>query len=209
MLKIKILFILANLILTFPACSQQSTSEKEAGGLCEGCEAVLEYGNKKLYSVDTLSDYLGTGPKMLVTGTIYQKDGKTPARDVILYIYHTDQKGVYPTRGNETGWAKRHGYLQGWIKTGADGKYKFYTLKPAPYPNGNIPAHIHATVKQPGYSEYYIDEFLFDDDPLVTTNYRENLENRCGSGIVRPTASKEGLLVARRDIILGLNIPGY
>ena len=70
---------------------------------------------------------------MEVSGTIFQRDGKTPAEGIILYIYHTDQKGKYPTTGmkqlGQTTWIP-----QGWIKTDKTGKYTFYTLKPAPYP---------------------------------------------------------------------------
>src|SRR5687767_5573459 len=87
------------------ACAQKS--EKNVGGGCEGCEAVHEYGSKKLMTDDTLPDFHEPGPKLEVSGTIYHKDGKTPAKDVILYIYHTDQKGEYSTKGNETGWGKR------------------------------------------------------------------------------------------------------
>ncbi len=62
-------------------------------------------------------------------------DGKTPAAGIVMYVYHTDQKGIYPKKGGETGWAGRHGYIRGWIKTNAQGQYKFYTLVPASYPN--------------------------------------------------------------------------
>jgi protocatechuate 3,4-dioxygenase beta subunit len=38
------------------------------------------------------------------------------------------------------------------------GHNRFYTLKPAAYPNAKIPATIHPVIKEPGLSEYYIDE---------------------------------------------------
>jgi protocatechuate 3,4-dioxygenase, beta subunit len=196
------------------ACSQNPNSpdskkEKVIGGGCEGCEAVFEYGSKRLGSVDTLPDFHERGPKLEISGTIYKEDGKTPAKDVILYIYHTDQTGEYSTKGNETGWGKRHGYIRGWIKTGADGKYKFYTLVPAAYPGRQNPAHIHPVVKEPGYTPYWIDEFLFDDDPILSTRERNNQQKRGGDGILKTTKGRNGMLIARRDIILGKNIPGY
>lgn len=63
-------------------------------------------------------------------------------------------------------------------------------------------------VKEPDKNEYYIDEFVFDDDPLLTATQQSSLENRGGSGIVhlRP---ESGLLTATRTIILGQNIPDY
>jgi len=35
------------------------------------------------------------GQKIKIQGTVYHHDGKTPASDVILYVYHTDQSGQY------------------------------------------------------------------------------------------------------------------
>lgn len=186
-----------------------TASAQQIGGICEGCEAVFEFGSKKLISIDTLPDFKQPGPKLEISGTIYQSDGKTPAKGVILYIYHTDQKGVYPQKGNETGWAKRHGYLRGWIKTDADGKYIFYTLRPASYPNSRAPQHIHPVVKEPTRNEYYIDEYLFTDDPFLDENERANQQQRGGSGIITLTKKQDGTWVGKRDIILGLNIPGY
>lgn len=182
---------------------------QRVGGGCEGCEAVFEYGSKKLSWMDTLPDFKEPGPKLEINGTIYQADGKTPARNVIVYIYHTDQHGVYPQKGNETGWAKRHGYLRGWIKTNADGKYKFYTLRPASYPNTRAPQHIHPVIKEPNKNEYYIDEYLFADDPFLNETEKTKQEKRGGSGVIILTKRQDGTWVAKRDIILGLNIPNY
>ena len=156
-----------------------------------------------------MPDFKEPGPKLEISGTIYQSDGKTPAKGVILYIYHTDQKGVYPQKGNETGWAKRHGYLRGWIKTNADGKYKFYTLRPASYPNSRAPQHIHPVIKEPNRNEYYIDEYLFTDDPFLDENEKANQQKRGGSGIITLTKKQDGTWVGKRDIILGMNIPNY
>ena len=196
------------------ACAQNSGGDakvkKTVGGGCEGCEAIHEYGAKKLTWIDTLPDFHEPGPKLEISGTIYRKDGKTPAKDVILYIYHTDQTGVYPRKGNETGWGKRHGYIRGWIKTNTDGKYKFYTLRPAAYPGQQEnPQHIHPTIKEPGINEYWIDEYLFEDDPILTKQDRNSRQNRGGDGLLKTTKDKNGILIAKRDIILGLNVPGY
>ena len=112
----KFTFLFLYLLFTFCE-AQQSAPTKLVGGPCEGCEAIFEYGDKKLTAVDTLPDFHDPGPRIKITGTIYKPDGKTPAKDVILYIYHTNQKGIYATKGDEKGWARRHGYIRGWIKT--------------------------------------------------------------------------------------------
>lgn len=186
-------------------------AQKKVGGGCECCEAIFEQAPdfSTMNNVDTLPDFNEQGAKMLMTGIIYKKDGRTPAANVVLYIYHTDQKGYYTPKPGQTGCAKRHGYIRGWIKTNITGEYKFYTLKPAAYPGRNIPAHIHPVIKEANLNEYYIDEWLFDDDPLLTAEEKSKAENRGGSGIVHLTKTTDGLLLCKRDIVLGKNIPNY
>ena len=191
------------------------SNEIKVGGRCEGCEAIYESPVlfEQLNEVDTLPDFNEAGPKIEISGVIYNRDGKTPAKGVVLYIYHTDQRGLYPKKGNDPsirqdGWAKRHGYIRGWIKTNAEGFYKFYTLVPASYPNSNNPKHIHPTIKEPGKSEYWIDEFIFDDDPLLPEEERKRTHPAGGGGVLK-TEMKDGMLKATRNIILGLNVTGY
>jgi protocatechuate 3,4-dioxygenase beta subunit len=190
--------------------SQKETAHPKIGGRCEGCEAVFEspVPFKNLNWVDTLPDYHEKGPQLIIHGIIYKSDGKTPASGVVLYVYHTDQKGYYSKKGGETGWARRHGYIRGWVKTNEKGEYQFYTLRPVSYPNSNIPAHIHPVIKEPDKNEYWIDEFLFDDDPLLTKEERQKQEQRGGSGILQ-LKQKGGVFYGERNIYLGKNIPDY
>ena len=192
------------------ACNSQSDRAitKAVGGPCEGCEAIYEYGSKNLNPVDTLPLFSETEPKLKISGTVYQKDGKTPAKDVILYIYHTNREGIYQTKGDEKGWARRHGFIRGWIKTDKTGRYTFYTFRPGAYPGRMENEHIHLTVKEPGKNEYYLDEFVFEDDPLLKKSEIKSFENRGGSGLMDPV-QKDGMLHVKRDIVLGLNVPDY
>jgi protocatechuate 3,4-dioxygenase beta subunit len=204
--------------LVFSSCGQTNTGtqnkpankEIKVGGICEGCEAIYESSVpfEQLNAADTLPDFNEAGPKIEIRGVIYKPDGKTPAPGVILYVYHTDQKGLYSTKGNENGWGKRHGYIRGWIKTNEKGEYRFYTLVPASYPNSTNPKHIHPVIKEPGYSEYWIDEFLFDDDPLLPAKER-NKTQPVGSNGVLKTERRDGMLVATRNITLGMNVRDY
>jgi protocatechuate 3,4-dioxygenase beta subunit len=209
------------LFVAMLACSQhQSATEKamppnsndrKVGGSCEGCEAIYEcpVPFDQLTDSDTLPDFNEAGPALVISGTIFKADGKTPAGDVVLYIYHTNQHGRYETKNKDAkGWEKRHGSIRGWVKTNEKGQYTFYTLRPASYPNSNAPQHMHPVIKEPGCSEYYIDEFLFDDDPNLIEKERASQEERGGNGIMKLTA-KNGILYGNRDIILGKNIPGY
>jgi protocatechuate 3,4-dioxygenase, beta subunit len=212
-MKLTILLITGMLSLQFTGCTQNSntkTAPQRTGGRCEGCEVIWQspVPFEKLGCTDTLPDYNEQGPKLVISGIVYKADGKTAAKDVIGYIYHTDQGGHYTNKYNEKGWAGKHGYIKGWIKTNEKGEYKFYTLKPAPYPGTNIPAHIHPVIIEPGKNEYYIDECRFEGDPFLTASERKRQELRGGSGIIL-LEKKGDMLYGKRNIILGLNIPGY
>lgn len=201
--------ILLSILLFSCASSQNQETSRLVGGPCEGCEAIFEYGNRTLSSVDTLPDFNDQGLKIKVTGIIYQNDGKTPAKDVILYMYHTDQNGIYATKGNETGWAKRHGYIRGWIKTDGNGQYAFYTLRPGVYPDRSSPAHIHLTILEPNGKYYWLENYHFQGDSLLTDEEVNPDSPRGGSsGLL--TLRKDGAIwVGTRNIVSGENVPHY
>ncbi|MEO6069440.1 MAG: hypothetical protein ABIN57_05415 [Chitinophagaceae bacterium] len=179
------------------------------GGGCDGCELMYVGTPTNINSVDTSAGWNEKGQKLLVRGTVFKLDGKTPAPDVIIYYWQTDNNGYYSPKEGMDENAKRHGHIRGWVKTGVDGTYSIYTIRPAPYPNNTMPAHIHTSIKEPNISnEYYIDEFVFDDDPLLTGAKRKALENRGGSGILKVLTSGD-LQIAAHNIILGLHIPNY
>lgn len=169
---------------------------------CEGCEAIHERSFDGLQAIAAIPDPGKLGEPMVLSGTVLEAVGKTPAAGVVVYAYHTNAEGVYPTRGDERGWDRRHGYLRGWVKTGANGEYRFDTIRPAPYPGRRAPAHVHLVVKEPDRREYWVDEVVFTDDPLVTGAYRAHQQNRGGSGIVTPERAAGGVWQVRRDIVL-------
>ncbi len=179
------------------------------GGPCEGCEAVFEYGDRKLTATDTLPDFHSGGQQIKVTGTIYEADGKTPAPNVILYVYHTDQNGVYTPRKNEKGWGRRHGYNRGWVRTNGEGEYAFYTIKPGVYPDRTEPAHIHPTILEPDGKYYWLGSYHFEGDSLLTIKETRPHRPRGGSDGILKLHREGGLWVGERDFILGRNIPDY
>jgi len=144
-----------------------------------------------------------------ITGTVYQSDGKSSAAGVILYNYHTNQKGVYPIQGDEMGWAKRHGYIRGWVKIDINGGYSFYTLKPGTYPNRTQPAHIHLTILEPDGKYYWLGSHFFEDDSLLTEKEKSPSSAKGGSSGILRLRKENNLFVGKRDIILGFNVPGY
>jgi protocatechuate 3,4-dioxygenase beta subunit len=200
----KTLILMLLCLLTYNISLAQGTL---VGGPCEGCEAVFEYGNQVLCPTDTLLGFEENKPRLKIIGTIYKPDGKTPAKDVILYIYHTNHEGVYPTRGDEKGWARQHGYIRGWIKTGENGKYTFYTFKPGSY--GNNPAHIHPIILEPNGKYYWFGSYHFADDPLLADEDKNSESPRGGDNGTLSLKKKNGIWVGQRDIILGKNVEGY
>lgn len=147
------------------------------------------------------------GERIKIKGIVYEADGKTPAKNVIMYFYHTNAKGRYAKHGNEprNSFAWWHGYNRGWLKTNDRGEYEINTIKPAPYPARIEPAHIHCIVKAPTQKECYdIGAFVFKGDILATEKYWYAAE-RFGHpryGGVEMSAPVDGVSVGQRNIVL-------
>jgi len=176
---------------------------------CEGCEAIFESGDRVLSSLDTMPFYAQGQKQIRISGRVYKSDGKTPAAGVILYLYQTDETGVYKAKPGAKGWERRHGSIRTWIKTDQDGRYTFFTFQPAVYPSGTEPAHIHLTVLEPDGRYYWLDSYFFEGDPLLERTNLDLEAIRGGGVCILQLSEKNGLFVANRDIILGENIPGY
>lgn len=189
----------ALLVLTTGATAACADAQSASSGTpplpaCEWCgtdeaPAELSWGA-------TIAPDSEPGERLVVRGVAYHPDGVTPAPDVVLYFYQTNADGVYPTRGDETGNARRHGYLRGWIRTDDRGRYEIRTIRPGNYPGRSAAAHIHVTAQEPnGGPEYYIGELLFADDPHLRDPADEDY-------VLAPVRDAEGVLRARQDIVL-------
>jgi protocatechuate 3,4-dioxygenase beta subunit len=139
------------------------------------------------------------GEPLIISGRVFAPDGQTPLEGITLFVYQTDATGVYSgTAGNGD---NRNTRIHGAMKTEADGRYEFRTIKPGSYPRSRNPAHIHAYVSGPGYPEYWIDEYLFDDDPFVTDDVKQRLgSNGSFSSVLKLTRGSDGTLRGVRDI---------
>src|SRR5262249_45267148 len=134
-----------------------------------------------------------TGEPLIVSGTIYSPDGKQPLPGITLYVYQTDATGRYSTSGGDNSGTR----IQGVMRTDAHGRCEFRTIKPGSYPNTRNPAHIHAYVSGPGYPEYWIDEYLFTDDPFVKDDAKEKAKGQGAfSPILTVTRGSDGILHA-------------
>jgi len=74
------------------------------------------------------------GERLVISGTVFKADGKTPAPGVLMYAYQTDNTGHYSKKGNEKGIQKWHGHLHGWCKTNSRGYYEIRSIRTARYP---------------------------------------------------------------------------
>lgn len=202
----KTTLLLALLTSSISACGQgQSYTNKPLGGPCEDCMLMFDGIPSQLTFTAHLASEDEAGEPLVIRGTIYQPDGKTPASNIILYVYHTDNNGLY-SKGKNQQQGIRHGHLRGWVKTNAQGQYEFKTIRPASYPNSHSPQHIHPIIYEPGKGYYWIDEYQFDDDPYLTARERAMAQNRGGSGIIKLTQDSAGVWQGKRDIVLGLNV---
>jgi protocatechuate 3,4-dioxygenase beta subunit len=169
---------------------------------CDGCEAALERSPTGLASSARMARSGDPGEPMILRGTVRHADSDTPAANVIVYAYQTNAAGLYADGSDESRQSRRHGRLRAWARTGGDGRYSFDTIKPAPYPDHTMPAHVHLMIAEPGRRPYYLDQVVFAGEFGVTPEYRARQELRGGSGITRLRRTGAGQWLATRDIVL-------
>ena len=111
------------------------------------------------------------GEKIVVTGHVLDEDGR-PVRNCLLEVWQCNAAGRY--------WHKKdqhdapldpnfHGL--GKMLTDEQGRYRFITIKPGPYPWGNHdkawrPAHIHFSMFGSVYAQRLVTQMYFPSDPL-------------------------------------------
>lgn len=166
---------------------------------------IYDYSEVHLNNTDSIPDFASKTDKLMITGTIYQSDGVTPAKDVILYISQPDENGFYDLKKSN---GKRYVYHRGWVKTDADGRYTFYTFIPGSFLNNRELKHIHPTIKEPGKPEYELDAILFDNDPFLSKSCRKRLAKKGIDNILKPEKT-ETMFVATKDIILQADVAEY
>lgn len=164
--------------------------------------AIYDYSEANLNNVDSIPDYSQKAEKLKITGTIYQSDGVTPAKDVILYIFQPDENGNYQMERDAN--RKRYVHHRAWVKTDADGKYTFYTFMPGKLFRTKELKQIHRIIKEPGKAEQELASFFFNDDPLIP-----DLTLACRAEAVKSMLrieEKDGMYVATKDIKLDKTI---
>lgn len=139
------------------------------------------------------------GQRLVITGTVYKADGKTPFAGLVLYLYQTDATGVYNNKDGS--WQRPR--IHGWVKADREGRYEIRTIKPGSYPRSRIAAHIHAIVKLDGEEAKWIDDFLFAGDEFLSEKEKSKLSSAGSlSAVMKENVDKNGVLHCRRDIVI-------
>lgn len=112
------------------------------------------------------------GPRIIVHGRLLDQSGR-PVPDALIEVWQANAGGRYRH--------KTEGYLApldpnfggcGRTITDAEGRYRFRTIRPGPYPwpngpNDWRPAHIHFSVFGRAFAQRLITQMYFEGDPMV------------------------------------------
>ena len=138
------------------------------------------------------------GERMIITGVVYGAGGETPASDVIVHAYQTDANGHYDAEGRNPSPEHR---LKAWVRTDGKGRYAFHTIRPAPYPRGGVPAHVHYVILHADGSEQKADLY-FMGDPYLRDGHRPT-EGPQDDSLIRPVEmGEDGVLQVSADLKL-------
>ncbi len=117
------------------------------------------------------------GDPLIVSGTV-RDDKNHPVAGAIIHVFQADAAGAYtPQRDMD----EPHARLFAYLKTGADGRFEFRTVRPGGYAGEyrpepgvalKIPEHIHFDVTAPGCVDRKF-QMVFRNDPRMTPHWRE------------------------------------
>jgi protocatechuate 3,4-dioxygenase beta subunit len=135
-----------------------------------------------------------------LSGRLLDVNG-APIRATRIEIWQCDARGLYHHPRDRDGARDENFQGFGHTVTDADGRYRFRTIRPVPYP-GRTP-HIHIAVR-PDFDEPFITQLYVQGEPRNATDGLFNSippeRRRLVTANFAPTRSG---LVARFDIILG------
>ncbi len=126
------------------------------------------------------------GEAIAISGTVRDEQGN-PVRGALVTIFQTDAAGLYAkSDAQRRRMDEPNSRIFGFLRTGADGKYEFRTVRPGGYPfplpnmQGDqawIPAHIHFLVSAAGFADFGCGhqncQIVFADDPRMTPHWQD------------------------------------
>ena len=137
------------------------------------------------------------GTRMVVEGRVLESDGETPVAGATVFVFHTDDEGYYSPAGMDESDAR----LCGLMLTGADGRYRFESVKPGHYATGGPPAHVHYRVWGPDLPRQSF-SLNFEGDPELGERGRDASANPTWATIRPAERGADGLLHVMRDLRL-------
>lgn len=117
-----------------------------------------------------------------------------PVAGALVYAYQTSARGWYADSfahvgGNEGD--MRHARLFVYVTTDQNGEFEIATIRPAGYPQSDLPAHIHLAMWKEGKTIHDVPgELLFEEDERLTPE-RKNRALRDGFLVSRNTGTAE------------------
>jgi protocatechuate 3,4-dioxygenase beta subunit len=153
------------------------------------------------------------GERIVVHGRVLEDDGR-PVPGTLVEVWQCNAAGRYrhrhdrhpaPLDPNFTGLGR--------CLTGADGSFRFVTIKPGAYPWGNHhnawrPAHIHFSVFGRAFAQrlvtqmYFPGDPLFAQDPIFNSVRDERARQRLVAAFDLDRTEPEWALAYRWDIVL-------
>lgn len=155
---------------------------------------------QELSSIDTIQGFNSKPNKLKISGVVYENDGVTPAKDVIIHIEQADEHGNFEVIENN---GQRSVVNSGTIKTNADGEYTFYTYVPGNDRRFNMQQQLFVFVTESDNTSYEIPSFLFDQDPLLTKLCRKRIAKKGDPSRILKLNVVDGVHVVEKDIVLG------
>jgi protocatechuate 3,4-dioxygenase beta subunit len=112
------------------------------------------------------------GERIVVTGRVLDEDGR-PVPRTLVEVWQANAAGRYTHHGDQHPAPLDPNFSgAGRVKTDAEGRYKFVTVKPGAYPwrnhpNAWRPAHIHFSLFGPSFLTRLVTQMYFPGDPLI------------------------------------------
>jgi protocatechuate 3,4-dioxygenase beta subunit len=115
------------------------------------------------------------GQHIVIYGRVVDRFGR-PVPNALVELWQTNASGRYTDRADGDHLPLDPNFVGvGHFTTNDKGEYRFYTIKPPPYPAGRggpfRPAHIHISVFGPDLASRLITQIYFPDDQLVMTDW--------------------------------------
>jgi protocatechuate 3,4-dioxygenase, beta subunit len=112
------------------------------------------------------------GERIIVSGRVLDQDAR-PVPNTLVEVWQANAAGRYVHQNDNHGAPLDPNFTGcGRVVTDSEGRYRFVTIKPGPYPwknhyNAWRPAHIHFSLFGPSFVTRLVTQMYFPGDPLL------------------------------------------